>query len=301
MENLIFDIKRFAINDGPGIRVTVFFKGCPLSCKWCHNPESISPQPQKMYDKNKCIGCEACVKACDLNACVLTKDGIVTDLAVCKACDKCEDACPTKATEISGKIITEDNLMTIIKKETLLMDMSDGGVTFSGGEPLMHYDFLMSILNRCKSEGIHTCIDTTGFIKTEKLLKIAEKSDCFLYDLKMMNSTKHKYYTGVDNKLILSNLRELAKTDAEIFIRIPLIKSVNDDIENITESAKFISELRNKSIRVNILPYHNIAGKKYEKLGGQYDEGKMSEPEDVIINEFIDVFKSYGIKAVVGG
>jgi len=299
MKPLIFDIKRYAINDGPGIRITVFFKGCPLSCKWCHNPESISPKAQKMYDISKCIACNLCVEACELNACTLTKNGIVTDTAICKVCGKCEEACPTKATEISGKIINEDNLMEIIEKETLLMDKSNGGVTFSGGEPLMHHEFLLSILEKCKTQGIHTCIDTTGFAKKEILLKIAKKTDCFLYDLKLMDSDKHKEYTGVPNELILSNLQELAKADVNIQIRIPLIESVNDDIDNITKTAKFIRELQNKSIEVNILPYHNIAEKKYEKLGDTYKEGTMSEPDSKKIEEIIKVFKLFGIEAKI--
>jgi len=301
MEPLIFDIKRFAINDGPGIRITVFLKGCPLSCKWCHNPESILPKAQKMYDKNKCIACSLCVDACDLDACVLTKDGIVTDTEACKVCGKCEEACPTKATEISGKLISEDKLLEAIKKERLLMDKSDGGVTFSGGEPLMHHDFLFSILEKCRAEGIHTCVDTTGFAKKEVIMKIAENTNCFLYDIKIMDSKKHKEYTGVNNEIILSNLQEIAKTDASINIRIPLIKSVNDDIENISQTAEFISTLENKNINVSILPYHSIAEKKYEKLGGKYNEGIMSEPDNKKIAEIINVFKSFNINVAVGG
>ena len=297
MEPLIFDIKRYAINDGPGIRITVFFKGCPLSCKWCHNPESISPKAQKLYDINKCIACNLCVEACELNACILTKNGIITDTDICKACGKCEEACPTKATEISGKIISENTLMDIIKKETLLMDKSNGGVTFSGGEPLMHHEFLLSILDKCQTQKIHTCIDTTGFTKKDILLKIAKKTDCFLYDLKLIDSEKHKKYTGVSNELILSNLQELAKTDVDIQIRIPLIKSVNDDIDNITRTARFISELQNKSIKVNILPYHNIAEKRHKKLGDIYKEGTMSEPDSRKIEEIIKIFKLFEIDA----
>ena len=180
------------------------------------------------------------------------------------------------------------------------MDKSKGGVTFSGGEPLMHHEYLLSILDECKKEGIHTCIDTTGFVKSDVLLKIAEKTNCFLYDIKLMNSKKHIEYTGVPNEIILSNLQRLANTNADIYIRIPLIKSVNDDIDNISETAKFISNLQNKNISINILPYHNIAERKYEKLGGFYEEGIMSEPENEKLEEIFNIFKSFGIKTVVG-
>ena len=229
MNSLIFDIKRYAINDGPGIRITVFLKGCPLSCAWCHNPEGISKKAQKLYTASRCIGCEQCVEVCEQEACVLTPDGIVTDRERCIVCGQCADICPTKATEISGDQMTVEQLMKIIRRETLVMDQSEGGVTFSGGEPLMQHKFLLEILETCGREGIHRCVDTTGFANTEILLKVAEKTEHFLYDLKMMDSEKHKKYTGVPNEKILENLKALSATGAKIDIRIPLIHGVNDD------------------------------------------------------------------------
>ena len=298
---LLFDIKRYAINDGPGIRITVFFKGCSLQCKWCHNPESISSQPQKMYSTDKCIGSSECVKICPNDALTLTPNGIITDTNTCALCGICAEVCPTKAMEISGQLMSVDQVMNEIKKETLLMDTSMGGVTFSGGEPLLHHAFLLELLKACGEENIHRCIDTTGFTKKETLLKVADKTEHFLFDLKLMDSVKHKEWTGVSNELILENLQLLTSLGKTMNIRIPLIKGVNDDEENIQQSAKFIASLAGENPIVNVLPYHNIAEKKYQKLGKKYKEGIMAEPDVTRQNEILEIFKSYGLNAIIGG
>ncbi|KAA3630990.1 MAG: glycyl-radical enzyme activating protein [Bacteroidetes bacterium] len=300
MENLVFDIKRYAINDGPGIRVTVFLKGCPLSCEWCHNPEGMSKRREKLYTSSKCIGCEQCVEVCEQDACMLTPEGIVTNREDCTLCGKCAEVCPTKATEISGEAMSVEDLMKIIRRETLIMDQSEGGVTFSGGEPLMHYRFLLELLEACGREGIHRCVDTTGFANTEVLLKVADKTDHFLYDLKMMDSEKHKKYTGVPNEKILENLKILSTNGTSYDIRIPLIGGVNDDDENIRQTAAFIAELQTKPKRIQILPYHNIASKKYEKLGGVYDQGLMTEPGEETQESVIKTFGRFGLTAEIG-
>jgi pyruvate formate lyase activating enzyme len=298
---LIFDIKRYAINDGPGIRITIFLKGCSLSCKWCHNPESIPSQQQKMYSSDKCIGSSECIKHCPNDALTLTPNGIVTNADLCAMCGKCAEVCPTKAMEMTGELMTVNQVMTQIKKETILMDKSEGGVTFSGGEPLLHHEFLLEMLDACGKEGIHRCIDTTGFANTKILLDVAEKSEHFLYDLKMMDSDKHKEWTGVPNEKILENLKILAATGMSMNIRIPLIKGVNDDDKNIHESAKFIAALEGKKPLINILPFHNIAEKKYEKLGQNYQKGTMDVPDLDRQEEVLIIFKSYGLNAIIGG
>jgi len=298
---LIFDIKRYAINDGPGIRVTIFFKGCPLSCIWCHNPESISPKPQKLFTAAKCIGCGECVKACPNQACTLTAEGIVTDSQRCDLSGKCAEVCPTLATEISGEYKTVSELLKIIEKERPLFDQSGGGVTFSGGEPLLYPEYLDAILRHCGELQIHRTIDTCGRVKTENLLKVAEHTDLFLYDLKLMDSAKHREYTGSGNELILENLTQLAATGAEIQIRIPLIKGVNADIQNLEATAAFISQLDGEKKGVNLLPYHDIATHKYQKLGERYLADNLREPTETDLQSAIDCFAAYGLTAIVGG
>jgi len=298
---LIFDVKRYAINDGPGIRITIFLKGCPLSCKWCHNPESQKVQQQRMYSNTKCIGSQECVKICPHDALTLTPLGIVTNADLCTMCGKCAEVCPTKAMEMTGELMTVDQVMAQIKKETMFMDKSEGGVTFSGGEPLLNHEFLIKMLDACGEEEIHRCVDTTGFASTATLLEVAKRADHFLYDLKMIDSEKHKKWTGVPNDIILKNLKILAATKVNMNIRIPLIKGINDDDKNIHESAKFIADLEGKKPLVNILPFHNIAEKKYEKLGQGYDKSDMDAPSQDRQDEILDIFKSYDVNAMIGG
>ncbi len=301
MTPLIFDIKRYAINDGPGIRITIFLKGCPLSCKWCHNPESQSPSVQKLYAEAKCIGSQECVKMCPQDALTLTPKGIVTDYELCTLCGICADVCPTKAIEMSGRTYEVEELLEIIERERVHIDLSGGGVTFSGGEPLMHPEFLLRILKACGEKKLHRTIDTCGFADSNTLLEVAKSAELFLFDLKVMDPVKHKKWTGVSNKLILENLKILAETGAEINIRIPLIKNVNADRKSLVEMAEFISGLPGEMPKVNILPYHNIAANKYTKLGYSYQEFNMAEPSEEEQNKAISIFKSFGLVAEIGG
>ncbi len=298
---LIFDVKRYAINDGPGIRATVFLKGCPLQCKWCHNPESLSANVQKMYSKSKCIGCLSCVDVCPEDACTMTVDGIVTDTSLCTLCGKCAEICPTKATEMSGRIVTVDEIVKIIDKERIFFDQSGGGVTFSGGEPLMQSEFLIAVLAECGVRGIHRTVDTTGFAPTKRLLEVAKHTDHFLYDVKVMDSERHKRWTSIGNEKILHNLRVLSEIGASINIRLPLINNVNDDLENIEQTALFVAGLAGRKKRINILPYHNIAAGKYQKLGEVFDAGIMAEPGDDDLAKVVRTFAGFGLEAMIGG
>ena len=298
---MIFDVKRYSINDGPGIRVTVFFKGCPLRCIWCHNPESISTKVQKMYNRDKCIGCNSCVEVCPEKCCTMTPEGIVTDRDRCSGCGKCADICPTMATEMSGRIVSVKDILEIVEKERVFFDQSEGGVTISGGEPLLQPDFLIALLDELGSRSIHRAVDTTGLARTELLLEVARRTDLFLYDLKAMDPAVHKRWTGADNGLILENLIALANAGAEISIRIPLIKGVNSDRENIEKSARFIASLKGPARQVSILPYHNIMVSKHLKLGSPFDGGMMAEPSKEEVQEVIKQFAEHGLTATVGG
>jgi len=297
----IFDIKRYSINDGPGIRVTVFFKGCNLNCAWCHNPESISHKVQKLYSENRCIRCGACVDNCSEHACILTENGIVTNNKLCKLCGKCIQVCPTTATEFSGRNETSGNILKIIEKELVFIDQSEGGVTFSGGEPLLQAEYLFELLDLCGRKGIHRAVDTAGYVKTDLLLEAARRTDLFLYDLKMIDPVLHKKWTGVNNELILGNLQKLSEAGSNINIRIPLIAGVNDCEKNITQTAKFVLKLAGEKKKINILPYHNIAQQKYRKLGLEFNTQNLEEPSKENQSEIISIFESLGLEAVIGG
>ena len=300
-QGLIFDIKKYAINDGPGIRLTVFFKGCNLSCKWCHNPESISPKVQKMYTASKCIGAEKCISNCPNNALELTQNGIVTNTDLCNLCGKCAEVCPTKAFEMLGEQISLNALMKKIDREAIFFDQSGGGVTFSGGEPLMHANYLLKILKECGKRFYHRVVDTTAFIKLETLLEVAEHTELFLIDLKHMDSETHKEFTGVNNALILSNITELAKTKCDIIFRMPLIKGVNTAHKNVENTANFINSLHGNRKLISLLPYHNIAGNKHIKLGDSANYVEFETPTEVETATIISIFKRYGITATIGG
>lgn len=298
---LIFDIKRYAISDGPGIRIAIYFKGCPLRCKWCHNPESQLPEMQKLYAASKCIGARDCIEICPEEALKLTPEGIVTDGEKCTLCGLCADACPTKAIEMSGKVYNPDELMQLIERERIHIDQSRGGVTFSGGEPLMYADFLIEMLKKCGEKGLHRAVDTCGYTSENILLEVAKHTDLFLFDLKLMDSDQHKKWTGKDNKLILDNLKIVARTGVDINIRIPLIKNVNTDEGELLKMAAFIAALPGEKPLVSLLPYHNIAAHKYEKLGSKYNEFEMAEPADEDLHLAEKIFRSYGIDTEIGG
>lgn len=299
--SLIFDIKRYAINDGPGIRVVVFFKGCNLNCAWCHNPEGISAKAEKMYTQSKCIGCGSCVEACEQDAITLSADGIVTDQDRCILCGKCCEVCPALALEMSGKVMSFDEIIEIIEKERVFFEQSGGGVTFSGGEPLLHTELLIKLLDECGKRGIHRVVDTAGNVSEKTMMEVARRTDLFLYDLKMIDSELHRRWTGSGNKQILQNLKKLAETGAAIMIRIPLIGGVNDTDDNIEKTAGFISELAGDKKEVHLLPYHNIARHKYQKLGKTDKTYKLTEPDKETLARAVEKFRQFGIKAEIGG
>jgi pyruvate formate lyase activating enzyme len=301
MGGLIFDIKRYAINDGPGIRITLFFKGCPLSCMWCHNPESISVNAQKMYAASKCIGAVKCIEVCPEDALSLTPDGLVTDVERCTLCGKCAVVCPTKAIEMSGREYSTNELMKIIERETIFFDQSNGGVTFSGGEPLMHSHKLIELLERCRQKQIHTVVDTSLFASSETVLQVATLTDLFLVDLKAFDSETHRRFTGVDNQLILKNIELLANNGHDFIIRIPFISGVNTDKNTLEQEALFLSSLPWNRREVNLLLYHDIAKGKHLKLGSTFNHTGLGTPSDEEIEQAKAIFGAAGIIVSVGG
>jgi pyruvate formate lyase activating enzyme len=297
----IFDIKRYAINDGPGIRMVIFFKGCNLNCAWCHNPESISSRQERLYTQSKCIACGTCAVACPEKAITLTADGIVTDPEHCRLCGKCAEACPTTAIELSGKEMSISEIMEEIEKQRIFFDQSGGGVTFSGGEPLLHHDFLIQLLDECGNRGIHRAVDTAGLVNIEILKEVAKRTDLFLFDLKIMDSEKHRRWIGVPNEQILENLKILAETGAEINIRVPLIGGVNDDDENLIRTAGFVASLSGEKKLVSLLPYHKIAESKYQKLGRPESFIALDQSSEESQQKAISIFQRMGIEAQIGG
>jgi len=250
----------YSIHDGPGIRTTVFFKGCPLSCKWCHNPEGFNPNLQKVFIPQKCIHC-----------------------------GRCNKTCPTGAREIIGKEITVPELMKEINKDLPFYEQSNGGVTFSGGEPLYQPEFLLEILEQCRKDCINTAIDTCGYCDTGVLLKAAEAANYFLYDLKFINSSKHEKFCGMPNDLILKNLECLAGTKSKLLIRIPVIPGINDDIREMSGIFEFIKDFNNIET-IHLLPYHNIHTDKYKKIGMEYELSGIPGKESVNMGQIENLF-----------
>jgi pyruvate formate lyase activating enzyme len=296
----IFDIKRYAINDGPGIRLTVFLKGCPLSCTWCHNPESIDPNPQKMLLNSACIGCGECVKACPHGACELGAQGISTNQSKCDLCGLCAKVCPSEATEMAGRRASVAEIMEMVDKEILFFDKSGGGVSFSGGEPLMQVEFLLALLEACGARHIHRAVDTCGLVPIDDLLRVAQDTELFLYDLKLMDPVRHKRYTGARNERILSNLQALAEAGAKINIRIPLIKGVNADQANLEQTGAFVAALAGEQ-SVNLLPFHEAASQKYLKLSMPYDLDGIAEPSEETVEQAVACLQGYDLNVRVGG
>jgi len=294
---LIFDIKRYAIHDGPSIRTTIFFKGCPLSCWWCHNPEGQLSGLELMIWPNRCIGCRTCVSTCGSQAISIMENSIVTDRDKCKMCGVCAEKCPTKAREVVGKWVSVNELMQEVEKDLLFYEGS-GGVTLSGGEPLAQPVFLDALLNACRKKNIHTALDTCGYADKEILIKIHKNVDLFLYDLKVMDDRKHKLYTGVSNKQIMKNLELLNALGKNIIIRFPLIPYVNSSKDSILAICKFISKLQNIK-EIDVLPYHRLGIEKAKRLN---KEAKTFEkPSDELLQNCLEVIKNFGFEPKIGG
>lgn len=294
----IFDIRKYSIHDGPGIRTTVFLKGCPLRCQWCHNPEGISPRTHLTYHPDRCIGCRECEKACPNG--VRHLESVSGDNPQCVLCGECILACPTNALEMIGRDMTVSEVVEEVLKDEVFYDQSGGGVTFSGGEPLLQGEFLVRCLKACGARGLHRAVDTTGYADTATLEMVSRHTDVFLYDIKHMNPLTHTRLTGVSNERILQNIRFLAERKARVIVRIPVIPGINDDDENMGLTGAFISTLPGVDT-VHLLPYHGAAESKYSRLGLPYSLSSLQPPTKETIDRCAQLIKRWGLFVVCGG
>jgi pyruvate formate lyase activating enzyme len=286
---IISNIQRFCLHDGPGIRTTVFFKGCPLICSWCHNPEMISAEPELNKMESRCIHCGACVEVCPEKS-----DG------TCRLCGSCIVNCPTGARQLIGEQLTVDALLQEIIREVIIYDQSGGGVTFSGGEPLQQSEFLYEILHACRKQGLHTAVDTCGYSSFDALRKTAGYTNLFLYDLKIMDPLKHKQYTGVSNEIILANLQNLDRIHDRIWIRIPVIPGINDNLNELNTMAQFVNTLAHVE-QINLLPFHRMGSHKQQHIKkGQ----NLFNQESLMADEiklFCEPFIAQELTVFIGG
>ena len=297
---LISTVQKYNMYDGPGIRTIVFFKGCPLRCKWCSNPEGLERKHQVMYKRSLCVDCGACVSVCPVGIHSITPishEHVVNREIECIGCRRCSDACPEGALNIVGDAKTISELMEIIEEDRMFYDMSGGGVTLGGGEALMQPEAAANLLMVCKKEGINTAIETSGYAKMESLLQVAEFVDLFLFDIKHMNPERHFEMTGVRNEIILQNLKELFTIRYNIRIRMPLLKRLNDSQEEIEEVIKFLTPYKDcKNFKgIDLLPYHKFGVNKYNQLGMDYPVFGDPSLSDEDLERIESSFKKVGI------
>ena len=262
---IIFDLKRFSIHDGPGIRTTVFLKGCPLSCAWCHNPESQQSSPELIIRPERCIGCGACLDVCPEGAISTSNNLYFTDRQLCKVCGACVEICFAEAREIIGREMTADEVIEEVLQDKAFFDQSGGGVTFSGGEPLYQPNFLEALLKLSKKNNLHTTLDTCGYAHQDIIKQLLPNIDLVLFDVKIIDNRLHQQYTGVSNNQVKENLSFLVMNDKNVIIRYPVLPGINDSEEKIRKLGEYIKGL-NRKIQVDLLPYHELIGDKYSRL-----------------------------------
>ena len=293
----LMDVKRFAVHDGPGIRTTLFLKGCSLKCIWCHNPEGISPKPQLAYYTHKCIGCGECIHVCPSQAHAIGPNGHQLDRARCIGCGNCESACLGEALKLFGKEITVEEAVRIALEDRMFY-AENGGVTLSGGEPLLQAEFCAAVASALRDHHIGTAIDTCGCVPWSAFERLLPLSDIFLFDIKHIDPTVHRKLTGQDNTLILDNLRKLSDARARIEIRMPLVPGCNDSDETLDGIGRFLSALNIEKMRV--LPYHSMARSKYAALGLEDTMPDVPSPDDAAIARAIDRLQHFGVPAISG-
>jgi pyruvate formate lyase activating enzyme len=297
---LIFNVQRYSVHDGPGIRTTVFLKGCPLRCAWCHNPEGISPEPEILVMEGRCLHCGECRQACPVCTEREVAGAIPAQKGRCRLCGKCVEACPSEARRIAGREVTVAELLEEILRDRVFYEESGGGVTFSGGEPLAQPEFLQAILRACKERGLHTAVETCGMVSTRYLQAAAPFTDLFLYDLKIIDDSRHREFTGASNARILENLKSLAECHDQIWIRVPIIPNVNAASADLEATARFTVQFR--SVRqVNLLPYHRNGAAKTQRAGRKTIPADTLPPTAETLSNARAVFERAGLKTLIGG
>ncbi len=297
----VFNIQRFSVQDGPGIRTTVFLKGCPLRCLWCSNPESQSRFPEVVHRDSLCDGCGRCVDVCPVHAISLVGDKKVSiDRALCDNCGQCVDACFLQALQISGKETPVEEMFAEARKDELYYRNSNGGVTASGGEPLLQGELVVELFQRCQHAGYHTTVDTCGYAEASVLERVLRNTDQVLYDLKHMDAAAHREATGVSNQLILDNARLIAALQVPMIVRIPLIPTINDSEDNIRATIDFVLSLEQVT-EVDLLPYHRFGMGKYRMLDRGYPLPELLPPPEEHVGRLKAMIESSGLKCEIGG
>jgi pyruvate formate lyase activating enzyme len=294
----IYNIMRFSLHDGPGIRTTVFFKGCPLRCWWCHNPESQEPAPQLVYFAERCLQCGDCIPICP-NGAVRWVNGAISIDGACRSCGTCVDFCAAGARELMGRWMTVADTLAEIEKDRVFYDQSGGGVTFSGGEPLLQPEFLEALLDACRARRIHTVVDTSGLAPREVLLRLAAKTDLFYYDVKLVDSEKHRRYIGAPIDAILENLEALAGKGAAIVVRFPVIPGVNDGEAEVAALGALLARLG--LLQLHLLPYHTIGVEKYRRLNLPYQMNGVQPPSHERLAQIAAQLEAQGLSVRIGG
>lgn len=299
-KNYITNIQKFSIHDGHGIRTNVFLKGCCLKCKWCANPEGISGCRELLYRRRKCLGCQKCISLCPQQALQFTDEGVYINRSLCKKCGLCADSCPGKALEISGKTMTADEVFQKINEDKLFYETSGGGVTFSGGEPFLHPAFIGEIAAKCKAEGYSVAAETCGLFCLEDVLPIISLFDMLLFDIKIIDDEKHKYYCGESNQVIHKNFGTLINL-VPVTARVPIIPGVNDTPEDIRLLCEFLSPYYPRLKEVDVLPYHVLGLSKYAALQKPYELPDLAPPSGEHMNEIKNELSRCGFKVLIGG
>jgi pyruvate formate lyase activating enzyme len=302
VRGLIFNIQRYSVHDGPGIRTTVFIKGCPLRCIWCANPEGQALRPEIFLNLEKCTGCGRCIRECPQEAIEIRSGKSRINRQVCVGCGKCAEVCPNQARGLIGRWTSAKEVFEEIKKDGIFYERSGGGVTLSGGEPLAQPEFASSILRLCKGAYIHTALETSGHADWEIFEEVLKSVDLLLYDFKHMDPAQHKRYTGVSNSLILNNVRRVShELPIPVWARIPVIPKYNDSPENMEGTARFIAEeLGNCVKRVSLLPYHRLGETKFERLEANYSVS-TDPPSEEHLKQLQKLFERFALPVYIGG